>query len=145
MATYVYSIIDSATGEFSDNPEDQGFNFEFPCGKAPETFEKDGKTFKKDFSFWGAGGQHSSTYPRLCDASAVTPGAIKGFQDWGRKHGIDLEFTPEGRAIYRDKAHERKCLAFRGMYQKNAGYGESTPDDTARWRQHFLERYPRHE
>lgn len=142
MASYAYTIYDPVTGEYSEKPEDQGIAFEFPSGEAPETLEAHGKTFKKDFSFWGAGGQLSGCWPRACDASGVTEGSVKGFVQWGKKHGVDLEFDKQGRAVYRDKAHEKRCMAFRGFYHKNAADGQCTPDQTAVWRREFRERYP---
>jgi hypothetical protein len=73
------------------------------------------------------------TWPRESDAAGTSPSQIPEEIAYAKKHGVNVSFTPDGRVVFPDRKTERQYCALHGLYQRNAGYSDATPDDTRRF------------
>lgn len=59
--------------------------------------------------------------PVLSDSAGVHPDQVAEETRAARKAGVDLQFTKDGRAIFRSHNHRAKCLKYLGMHDRD-GY-----------------------
>jgi hypothetical protein len=62
--------------------------------------------------------------PSVSFAMGVSPEDIPEAITRMRSHGISVDFTKEGHAIVRDRAHRRALCKAMGMRDTDAGYGD---------------------
>lgn len=70
------------------------------------------------------------TWPKLCDASGVNPSQIPEAVEAAKKHGVSIDFHPDGRAKYTSRKNRRDYLRSIGMCDFDAGYGDPEPRGT---------------
>jgi len=69
-----------------------------------------------------------STYPMECDAAGVHPSQIREHQEKIKEiAGVATQYTPDGRAIFRDAAHRKRHCEAIGLYDRNGGYSDPQP------------------
>ncbi len=93
----------------------------FPMGRAPKSFRRNGRTFRRDFSAEAVGVPMSKGWPMECVASGVAPSQAGELREFYRKSGVPTEVTADGNPVYRNAAHRRKALKARGLNDR-AGY-----------------------
>lgn len=62
--------------------------------------------------------------PILSDALAVHPDQIPEAMERDRRHGIAVEYAPDGRPILRDRDTRRRMMASLGVHDRSGGYGD---------------------
>ena len=70
------------------------------------------------------GGTPCSGWPMLSEAAAVHPEQVEEAIQSARAKGIPTEFIPDGRVIFRDRAHRRAYLKAYGFHDRQGGYGD---------------------
>jgi len=65
-------------------------------------------------------GQGIGHWPIVSEAAGVHPSQIRE----ARKAAPSAEFTKDGAAIFRSRAHRNQCLREFGMFDRDAGYGD---------------------
>jgi hypothetical protein len=107
----------------------------------PREIEHEGATYFRDI-----GADHSKVrhypgcWPQVSTAFGIPPEDIAKAKDAAKRDGFDIDFTPEGNAIFRDRAHRKRACGLFGYYDRNAGYGDATPRVTDRERKEYRER-----
>jgi len=93
----------------------------FPAIPGPRLRQRircgDGVTAERDFAAECTrlpGRPRVSLYPRFSDALGVHPDQIDEF----RKEDSETDFTPDGRAIIKSRAHWKRALKRAGMQEK---------------------------
>jgi hypothetical protein len=66
-------------------------------------------------------------WPIYSNAAGVHPDQIEEAKALARQHGINTEYTPDGRAIFRDRAHRKKHCQVFGFFDRSGGYGDASP------------------
>jgi hypothetical protein len=88
----------------------------------------DGRIAKRDFSTEWGGRRKCETWPKECDASGVLPEQIKEAQADFASAGLHCDFNAEtGAAVYTSAEHRRECLRHVGLFDRDAGYSDPTP------------------
>jgi len=64
-------------------------------------------------------------WPLKSDGAGVHPSQIKEHQEQLKSLGISTDFTTDGRAIFRDRAHRRAHCEAIGAYDRDGGYGDA--------------------
>lgn len=103
----------------------------FPFGKEPpKTITREGRKFKRDLAAeWRGQPSQAGEWPILSDAVGVHPSQVKEAEAHAAKHGIPTEFTPDGRAVLRDKHHRKRYCELIGFFDRNGGYGDPQQPD----------------
>jgi hypothetical protein len=97
----------------------------FHFGKEPKSITREGKKFKRDLAAeWRGQPSQAGEWPILSDAVGVHPDQVKEAEAHARKHGVPTDFTPDGRAVLRDKAHRKAYCELIEHYDRNGGYGD---------------------
>jgi hypothetical protein len=68
--------------------------------------------------------QTSSCWPMLSEGLAVHPRQIEQARARNRRHGVNVDYTPDGRAILMDRGQRRDLLRLEGYHDKHGGYGD---------------------
>lgn len=63
-------------------------------------------------------------WPMVSEAMGVQPDQIAEAAAHARSNGVPTEFTPDGRAIVRDRKHRRDLLRLYRYHDKQGGYGD---------------------
>lgn len=63
-------------------------------------------------------------WPMLDDAAGVHPSQIQENVEYMRKAGVPTDFHPDGRIVWRDRAHRKAGLKALGFHDRNGGYGD---------------------
>jgi len=87
----------------------------------------DGRRASRDMGAEHATGPVPGAWPKLCDASGVHPDQIPEAIQKAKRHGIDMEFHPDGRAKYTSRKHRKDYLRSIGLFDRSAGYGDPAP------------------
>jgi len=66
----------------------------------------------------------AGTWPLHSDAFGCHPKQIPELRNWTKEQGCPTEYTPDGRAILRDRAHRKALGRAMGYYDKQGGYGD---------------------
>ena len=85
---------------------------------------ENGVRYERDLVADLPGGQGCNTWPMKSVAAGVHPSQIDEYTAAGRAAGVDVQFTPDGDAVFHDRAHRRQCLKHWGMIDKDGGYGD---------------------
>lgn len=107
----------------------------------PREIEHEGLPYFRDI-----GADHSKVphypgcWPQVSNSFGVAVEDIPKAVDAARRDGFTLEFTPEGNAIFTDRAHRKRACELFGYFDRNAGYGDATPRVTDRERREYRER-----
>ena len=106
---------------------------EYPAGKAPRSFIHAQHGYcKRAFAAHYATlrTQSPTTYPRDSDAAGCNPDQAQEMYDESVKLGIPTEFSKKtGCAKFESRSHEKRYCEATGLYQRNAGYGDATPQN----------------
>jgi len=63
------------------------------------------------------------------DAAGIHSSQVGEFREDARKHGFTgVEFTTDGRAKFHSRGQRAAYLRHRGLYDRDAGYGDASPD-----------------
>lgn len=85
----------------------------------------DGRIAKRDLNAEMCGFSDTpGTYPMKSDAAGVHPAQISEARRRSVKMGIPTDFTPDGRAIFTDRAHRKKYCEAVGLFDRNGGYSD---------------------
>lgn len=88
----------------------------------------DGRDASYDWSGHSFVSTVPSNYPMESDAMGVHPAQIKEHMEHLRKMGCgQVDHTPEGAVILRDKAQRRQVAHALGLFDRNAGYSDPAP------------------
>ncbi|MFH1567916.1 MAG: hypothetical protein ABIL09_07930 [Gemmatimonadota bacterium] len=63
-------------------------------------------------------------WPMLSDAAGVAAHQVAAARAKSIRDGVPTEFTPDGRVIFRDRAHRARYLKTIGMHDRDGGYGD---------------------
>lgn len=92
-----------------------------PIGKAPKEVVKDGVVYDRDIQAEHSKQWTGDLWPIYSEAAGVHPSQVQEAQENWKKKGVPTEFTPDGRAVFRNKSHRRDFLRAAGLHDK-AGY-----------------------
>jgi len=62
--------------------------------------------------------------PVLSDAMGVHPNQIQGCVEDARKRGIEIEFAPDGRQVFRSRKARKEYCRSEGFHDNDGGYGD---------------------
>lgn len=62
--------------------------------------------------------------PIKSDALAVHPKQIEEARERDRRHGVSVDYTPDGRPILRDRDQRRRMMKSLGVHDNSGGYGD---------------------
>lgn len=89
----------------------------------------DGRVAKSYFNSKSLISTVPSNYPMVSDAAGVHPSQIKEHMDHLRQMGCgQVNHTKDGSVIFESKGQRRKVLKALGLFDRNAGYSDPTPD-----------------
>lgn len=80
--------------------------------------EHEGRRLQRDYALEHGGPSANAQWPILSDAAGVSPDHIPQWQDEMRRRGVALNYAPDGRAIFENPAHRRRCLKALGMHDR---------------------------
>ena len=66
----------------------------------------------------------TSGWPVYSDGAGVHPDQIQDARSAAEQRGVPTDFLPDGRAIFRDRAHRGRYLKAFGLYDRNGAYGD---------------------
>lgn len=72
----------------------------------------------------GDGSGLCSCPPNISDGMAVHPRQVGEAAEDARKKGVPTEFLPDGRPVFRSRAHQKAYIKAYGFYNKDGGYGD---------------------
>lgn len=116
MAFYLYTTKDGRT-----------VGRKYRIGTAPdEIVLEDGRSAKRDVveelrSFHSP---RAAGWPMKSDALGVHPSQVNEARKESVRLGVPTDFTPDGRAILKDRKHRKKYAEAKGYYDRNGGYGD---------------------
>lgn len=88
----------------------------------------DGRIAKTDWSAYSFISTVPANYPMESDAMGVHPSQIKEHMEHLRKMGCgQVDHTPEGAVILRDKSQRRQVAHALGLFDRNSGYSDPAP------------------
>lgn len=64
-------------------------------------------------------------WPLISEAAGVHPSQVEEAREHARKHGVPTDFTSDGRAVFRDRAHRRDYCKLIGVRDNHGGYGDA--------------------
>lgn len=100
----------------------------FERGKEPETIERDGKLFKRDFRPSTKRYGKTKGYPIYETASAVLPDQKAKVEAYCREQGVPTEFVRRGHECcpkIEDHQHRTAYHYARGFYDRDGGYSDA--------------------
>ncbi len=62
--------------------------------------------------------------PIVSDALQVHPRQVQAVRERNAKHGLDVEYRPDGKPVLRDRAQRRKLLRIEGKHDNQGGYSD---------------------
>ncbi len=68
--------------------------------------------------------RRKATWPRTSDALGCHPDQIAESIAAAKRHGVNIDFTPDGEAILQSQRHEDEYAGLYGMKQNNGGHGK---------------------
>lgn len=70
--------------------------------------------------------------PIKSDAMAVHPEQIGEVIDRNRKHGLHIEYLPDGRPKLTSREQRKQLMRIEGFHDNNGGYGDDTGKTTSK-------------
>jgi hypothetical protein len=85
---------------------------------------EDGTPCERDFEtdFGSTRTSEPGAWPMESEAAGVHPDQVPEAVAAASAHGVPTEFTRDGCAVFRDRAHRAKYLKAFGYFDKDAGY-----------------------
>ena len=71
----------------------------------------------------------SATWPMTSIAAGVSAEQRQEAIDTSIAMGVPTDFNADGDAVFRSPGHKREYLRARGLYDRNAGYGDTPPQN----------------
>ena len=68
--------------------------------------------------------QTPTCWPMVSEALAVHPKQVEQARIRNRRHGVAVDYLPDGRAILPDRGARRDLLRIEGFRDNNGGYGD---------------------
>jgi TPP-dependent trihydroxycyclohexane-1,2-dione (THcHDO) dehydratase len=62
--------------------------------------------------------------PILSNGAGVHPSQAKAEMARAKKHGIDVSFTKDGRAVFESRSQRKKYCRFINLHDRDGGYGD---------------------
>ena len=85
----------------------------------------DGARLARDLATEKRGFRHAAgNWPIYSDAFGCHPDQVQESMQEATKRGVPTEYTRDGRAVFRDRAHRKKVLSAFGFRDNDAGYGD---------------------
>ncbi len=78
----------------------------------------------RDLTGGGPGGHSPGCWPMKSWSAGVHPDQVGEAAAHAAKLGVPTSFTPDGDAIFRDRAHRKQFLKAHGMHDKDGGYSD---------------------
>lgn len=72
----------------------------------------------------GPGGCNLGCWPMLSDALSVHPKQVEQANARNKKHGVNVEYRPDGKAVVPDRAARKRVLRLEKFHDNNGGYGD---------------------
>lgn len=69
-------------------------------------------------------GLSTSGWPIVSSALAVHPSQVAAANARNRRHGVNVTYRPDGKAVLGDRAARRRLLRLEGMHDNHGGYGD---------------------
>lgn len=92
----------------------------------PVYCEKDGKSMIRDLQADFGKQRHADIWPIVSTAAGIHPDEVQDQMKRDRKNGVPTEYR-DGDPVLTSKSHRKAYLESRGIYDRNAGYGDPTP------------------
>lgn len=91
----------------------------------PETVSEGGVLYRRDLQAEHGGFRHApGIWPKESYAAGVHPAQIEEAHKKSLELGVPTEFSPNGDAIFRDRAHRKRYLKAVGLRDNDAGYSD---------------------
>lgn len=85
----------------------------------------EGRFLRRDMAAEHGGFRNTpGNWPKESDALGCAPDQIPHFMDVAKKAGASINFKPDGTCVVADKASFKRFAEARGLYSRNAGYGD---------------------
>jgi len=82
----------------------------------------------RDYQAEWSGFKHTpGNWPQYSDAAGVAPHQVEEATRKSQEMGIPTNFTEDGRAIFEGAGHRKRYCESVGLFDRNAGYGDPTP------------------
>lgn len=65
-----------------------------------------------------------SCWPLESEALAVHPNQVQKANDRAKRHGIGVQYKPDGTAILADRRARKQMIALEGFFDNHGGYGD---------------------
>lgn len=88
------------------------------------TYTRDQIRLRQLLEEHGAPGVPGEGWPLVSEALAVHPKQVKQANDRARRHGISVEYLPDGRVKIPSRHERAKLLRLEGRHDKSGGYGD---------------------
>lgn len=92
----------------------------YPMGEAPKEIVVDGRPYERNIAAEHTSRHVGDIWPIYSEAAGVLPTQVKEATENWRKAGVPTEFTPDGRAVFRDPAHRRAFLKKAGLVDQRS-------------------------
>ena len=69
-------------------------------------------------------GHTTTCWPMLSEALAVHPTQIEQAMARNKRHGVNVTYTRDGRAILPDRGERKRLLRLEGFHDNQAGFGD---------------------
>ena len=87
-----------------------------------------GKVMERDYAAEGDGFTHNpGNWPMKSEALGVHPSQIGEAKAMLAKKGVDVDYTPDGRAILRTQRHRKQVAEAEGFFDMSGSYGDPQP------------------
>ncbi len=63
-------------------------------------------------------------WPILSEAMGVAPNQVAEAVEYAKANGVPTDYTADGRAILRDRAHRKRFLRMSGYHDRSGGYSD---------------------
>jgi hypothetical protein len=85
-------------------------------------------TAKRDFQAEAPTKHTPGNWPMHSYAAGVSPDQRKEAYEASVKAGVPTYFDENGDAVFKSRAHRKKYCEAVGLYDRDAGYGDATPE-----------------
>lgn len=87
---------------------------------------------KELFESGKAPATHSpATWPMVSESMAVHPSQIQEAMAEDRKHGVPVDYLPDGRVVYTSPRQRKAHMEKHGFFDKNGGYADPAPSSVS--------------
>ena len=96
----------------------------FAAGKAPSRVRHNGLWFYRDIAAEHNGFKRAAPkWPILSESMGCHPSQVEQFTKHYQEIGVPTEFTKDGQAVFRDRAHRRAALKATGHIDRDSFTG----------------------